>query len=399
MCQVHFGFHRRRTTRKPSGAGAMSGQEEGNLYKKSPNPKVERADGQPHRIWGGGNTLLYGDASASSVDPLRTGDQYREEGSVPGTTAVPARSSRGRRGRRGRLARPCTLEGQGEATATEGEDKVTEYDTEEDFQDLSGMKSRGKTVLPNPEVLELELKSQTNRTIENHIDLQLQEIEKVADRSRNLKGCFVRGLRSAVTNVRAATNELSRRSGTTGIVARLEKENAELRSELSSLAGRMEKLTEEIKHLRKQTQERASKTHSSAEYTTPSGSRYKSDEEKTMERIGALVESKLAAFEARLFPGATHRQPLGTKTIATTESVQSLSKSAKPKRKRKRAFQPSVLDLPPVTEPLHQLTASAEKNTWATVTKKPKAQKIINTWARRPEKKRTRRFVPLRLRL
>ncbi|CAH2075024.1 unnamed protein product, partial [Iphiclides podalirius] len=110
----------------------------------------------------------------------------------------------------------------------------------------------------------------------------------------------------------------------------------------------MEKRTEEIKHLRKQTQERASKTHSSAEYT-PSGSRYKSDEEKMMERIGALVESKLAAFESRLFPGATHRQPLGTMTIATTESVQSLSKSAKPKRKRKRAFQPSVLDLPLVT--------------------------------------------------
>ncbi|CAH2052525.1 unnamed protein product, partial [Iphiclides podalirius] len=100
-----------------------------------------------------------------------------------------------------------------------------------------------------------------------------------------------------------------------------------------------------------------------------------SDEEKMMERIGTLVESKLAAFEARLFPGATHQQPLGTTNMVTTKSVQRLPKSAKPKRKKKRAFQPSVIDLPPVTEPVHQLTAPVEQNSWATVAKKPKAQK------------------------
>ncbi|CAH2052523.1 unnamed protein product, partial [Iphiclides podalirius] len=260
MCQVHFGFHRRRTTRKPSGAGATSGRKEGNLYKKSPNPKVERADGQPHRIGGGGNTLLYGDASASSVDPLRTGD-HREEGAVPGNAPVPARSSRGKRGRRGRLARPCTIDDQAEgesdgsqvarisatsedtrkrkakaprgdtvaakykavaasasATATEGEDKEDGHDTEEDSQDLSGMKL--KSTLPNTEGLGLKLKSQSNRTIESHIDFQLQEIEKVADCSRNLK---------------AAANELARRFSANGIVARLEKENAELRHSFPAL--------------------------------------------------------------------------------------------------------------------------------------------------------------------
>ncbi|CAH2039820.1 unnamed protein product, partial [Iphiclides podalirius] len=311
------------------------------------------------------------------MDPLRTGD-HREEGAVPGNAPVPARSSRGKRGRLGRLARPCTIDGQAEgesdgsqvsrisatsedtrkrkakapsgdtvaanykavvkvasasATATEGEDKEDGHDTEEDSQDLSGIKL--KSTLPNPEGLGLELKSQSNRMIESHIDFQLQEIEKVADRSRNLKGCFVRGLRSAVTSVRAAANELARRSSANGIVAKLEKENAELRSQLFSLAGRMEKLTEEIKHLRKQTQERASKTHSYAQYT-PSGPKYMSDEEKMMERIGALVESKLAAFGARLFPGATHQQPLGTTNMVSTKSVQPLPKSAKPKRKKKR---------------------------------------------------------------
>ncbi|CAH2035060.1 unnamed protein product, partial [Iphiclides podalirius] len=50
-----------------------------------------------------------------------------------------------------------------------------------------------------------EAESQPSGDIEEHIDLQLQTIEKVANHSRNPKGNFIRGLKLAVRNVKAAT--------------------------------------------------------------------------------------------------------------------------------------------------------------------------------------------------
>ncbi|CAH2040684.1 unnamed protein product, partial [Iphiclides podalirius] len=143
----------------------------------------------------------------------------------------------------------------------------------------------------------LELRTQAGRKVEEHIDRQLQAIEEVANRSRNLKGSYVQSLRLAVRNVKAAADELARRSATDENFARLERENAELRSALSSLSNRADKLTEEINYLRKQTHKRIGVTNSTADAPVP-----KNGEEALMERIGALIESKLAAFEARLLP-------------------------------------------------------------------------------------------------
>ncbi|CAH2049241.1 unnamed protein product, partial [Iphiclides podalirius] len=128
--------------------------------------------------------------------------------------------------------------------------------------------------------------------------MELQAIEEVADRSRNLKGSFAQGLRLAMRNLKAAAAELARRSAADDIIAKLEKENAEMRSALSSLTIKTEKLTEEIKRFREQ---------SNADFINVPGNsaqvtKHSRGQNDLMEHIGMLIESKLVAFEARLFP-------------------------------------------------------------------------------------------------
>ncbi|CAH2039981.1 unnamed protein product, partial [Iphiclides podalirius] len=222
----------------------MSGREEGNLYKKSPNPKVERADGG--RRGRRGRLALSGDGGESDGSQLSlvsatSEDNRKRKVKAPSVKAVAAKYK--------------AVAASASVTATEGEELATEIDTEEDLDDLSSSLSRSKPkmTLPSTEELALEFRSQSGAVIEDHIDQHLQAIEEVADRSRNLKGSFAQGLRLAVRQLKAAAGELARRSAADDVIARLEKENAKLRSALSSLSIRTEKLTEEIKRFREQS--------------------------------------------------------------------------------------------------------------------------------------------------
>ncbi|CAH2062827.1 unnamed protein product, partial [Iphiclides podalirius] len=372
----------------------------GNAGESTPRPSL----GSPI-VSGGGNTLFCGEISASSVGPLTSGDQLIGEGTRPVRPVVPARCSRGRRGRRGRLA----LSGDGgesdglqlslvsatsednrkrkakapsvkavaakykavaasaSVTATDGEELAAEIDTEEDLDDLSSSLSRSKPKMP----------TQHGRAI-----------EEVADRSRNLKGSFAQGLRLAVRQLKAAAGELARRSAADDVIARLEKENAELRSALSSPLIRTEKLTEEIKRFREQ---------SHSDFTNVPGkstrvTKHSREQNDLMEHIGMLIESKLMAFEARLFPDKAIRPPLGEKivtrpsTLSTTiqqpASVPSQHKIKKPKlRKKKKPIHP------PVDALVLQASTPAMTNSWADVTKKAKIQNVGSNRASRQEKR------------
>ncbi|CAH2054493.1 unnamed protein product, partial [Iphiclides podalirius] len=393
----------------------------GNAGESTPRPSL----GSPI-VSGGGNTLFCGDTSTSSAGRLTSRDQLSKEEAVLGDPINSARYSRGRRGRRGRLAQSGELKeaesdgsqlslasvasedtrkrkakapsiksvaakykavaASASATPTEVEDMATEIDTEEDFADLSvvSSKSRAKSTLPSTEEFALELRSQAGRKVEEHIDRQLQAIEEVANRSRNLKGSYVQSLRLAVRNVKAAANELARRSAADENIARLERENAELRSALSSLSNRADKMTEEINYLRKQTHERVNVSKSSAQSTADAPMPI-SGEEALMERIGAFIESKLAALESRLLSNKALRPPLGVKsmTVVTeqlTTPMQSLSadarsqkkKNKKKARKRQKPTYPPVADLPAVAKPVLQTSASTGTRSWADVAKRPK---------------------------
>ncbi|CAH2062205.1 unnamed protein product, partial [Iphiclides podalirius] len=110
-----------------------------------------------------------------------------------------------------------------------------------------------------------------------------------------------------------------------------------------------------------------------------------SGEEALMERIGAFIESKLAALESRLLSNKALHPPLGVKsmTVVTeqlTTPMQSLSadarsqkkKNKKKARKRQKPTYPPVADLPAVAKPVLQTSASTVTRSWADVAKRPK---------------------------
>ncbi|CAH2039980.1 unnamed protein product, partial [Iphiclides podalirius] len=123
-----------------------------------------------------------------------------------------------------------------------------------------------------------------------------------------------------------------------------------------------------------------------------------------------LIESKLMAFEARLFPDKAIRPPLGEKivtrpsTLSTTiqqpASVPSQHKIKKPKlRKKKKPIHPPVIDLPPVDAPVLQASTPAMTNSWADVAKKAKIQNVGSNRASRQEKRKLKVLVPQNLQL
>lgn len=81
----------------------------------------------------------------------------------------------------------------------------------------------------------------------------LDTVEKVADTSGYLKDPLVRALRMAARTVQAAGEELARHPWTGSNVERLEKENADLRSQLSGLSVTVDALKEELCALRERT--------------------------------------------------------------------------------------------------------------------------------------------------
>ncbi|CAH2039992.1 unnamed protein product, partial [Iphiclides podalirius] len=294
------------------------------------------------------------ETSIKNLTTLRSsvpmGDQHCKEGAVLGESTNSARYSRGRRGRRGRIAHsrePKEAESDGSQLSLVS---IASEDTRKRKAKAPSVKSvaaKYKAVAASASATPTEVEDMAT---------ELKAIEEVANRSRNLKGSFAQSLRLAVRNVKAAAEELARRATTDENIARLERENAELRSTLSSLSNRADKLTEEINYLRKQTHERVSLTKPNADAPTPSSS-----EEAIMERIGAFVESKLAAFEARLLPTVTPSQ----------------KKRHKKKKKRQKPTYPPVADLPPVAKPVPQTSISAVTNSWADVAKKQKVHQSI----------------------
>ncbi|XP_072938828.1 uncharacterized protein [Epargyreus clarus] len=164
-------------------------------------------------------------------------------------------------------------------------------------------KTRAKASLPSAEELSRELTEQPTGDLGSHIIENLEIIEKVADKSRNLKGDMVRAIRLAVRHVQAAATEVVQRATT----AHLEKENATLRSQLADLHGKMEALTAELNELRREN------TTVRPELPRVEKRRVGNGEDALMERIGSIIDKKLASFKNELFPGRAIRPPLGKK--------------------------------------------------------------------------------------
>ncbi|XP_046976379.1 histone H1-like [Vanessa cardui] len=226
----------------------------------------------------------------------------------------------------------------------------------------------------------------------------LAAIQKVTDSSRKMEGSLVCDLREATRNTQAAVAELLRRQSKGADVEKLERENSQLPAELATFTQRLEQLTAQFNAFQAKqgfvpsapssdvaTPKRATPAATTATASAaraPVASRKRapaaqagrasagaaatsrasvasrapaqltSSEAGLMEHIGALIEEKLAAFRAELFPDRAYRE-------------------AEKQRGRKRKAGPApppVTDLPPVPASFpssSRPTASAES--WATV--------------------------------
>ncbi|XP_072949802.1 uncharacterized protein [Epargyreus clarus] len=197
--------------------------------------------------------------------------------------------------------------------------------------------TRSRASLPSAEELGREMTNEPTGDLGSRIIENLEVIEKVADKSRNLKGDMVRTLRLAVRHVQAAATEVVQRATT----AHLERENATLRSQLAGLNGKVKALTAELDQLRRKSASNRPEPPRSEPRRPANG------EDALMDRIGSIIDQKLASFRDELFPGRAIRPSLGQKVAPVTPARPPGSKA--PMR-------------PPVTS-----TSVAQAGTWATV--------------------------------
>ncbi|XP_072949830.1 uncharacterized protein [Epargyreus clarus] len=202
---------------------------------------------------------------------------------------------------------------------------------------LPASQIRSKASLPSAEELGRDMNGQPTDDLGSCIIENLEVIEKIADKSRNMKGDLVRAIRLAVRNVQAAASEVVQRATTT----QLEKENATLRSQLADLHGKVEALTTEVTELRREKRS----TRSEPPRTEPK--RVQNTEDALMDRIGSMMDKKLASFRDELFPGRAIRPPLGQRA--------SLNATAR-----------APVAAAPMRSPVAPAPA-AEGGTWATV--------------------------------
>ncbi|XP_072933739.1 uncharacterized protein [Epargyreus clarus] len=199
-------------------------------------------------------------------------------------------------------------------------------------------KTKTKAVLPSAEELGKDITQQPTGDLGSRIIENLEVIEKAASSSRNLKGDLVQTIRLAVRHVQAAATEVVQRATT----AHLEQENAMLRSQLAGLHGKFDALTAELNELRRKN------ALNKPEPPRPSEPRRAVNREDALiEKIGHIVDLKLASFRDELFPGRAVRPPLMQKAAPVGPSH--LPVATMPIR-------------PPVVS-----TSAAQEGTWATV--------------------------------
>lgn len=168
--------------------------------------------------------------------------------------------------------------------------------------------TRAKATLPRVDDLVKEMAEQPTGDLGSRLTESLATVESVADRSKNLKGEFVRALRLSVRHIQAIATELVQRSSP----SHLEQENALLRNQLAEMRAQIEALTKEVSQLRQQNKE--------GHIAHLSGDDPKADEGHLMSRLGAMIDRKLNALKTELFPDRALRPPLGRKTVPVNKT-------------------------------------------------------------------------------
>lgn len=236
---------------------------------------------------------------------------------------------------------------------------------------LAQLETRSMRSLPNADDLQDDMRMQPTADLGATIVERMAIVEAVANKSRNLKGSFVRDLRLAARYVKAAAVELAQRTTSSATIETLEKENVELRSKQSNLEREMTSLKRELQALRNRDSGVAAAASSiprPAQGTT---------EPLSLSQVAKLMDEKLARFATNLENRAL-RPPLGGKpaTIVPSEATAEPRATAPEKSKKGKGKGKKSVPLPPVPLPAVPSgsspspvvpTTAAAAQTWAKV--------------------------------
>ncbi|XP_045533791.1 uncharacterized protein LOC123720954 [Papilio machaon] len=237
------------------------------------------------------------------------------------STDTPAKETHKRRGR-GRP--PTTGEYVGLAAAKETLRKATEAEmrarAEAELLDsvLEARKTRSALVTAGPSnAAPLENDEDTATTVLKRIGSSLDIVEKVAKKSSNLKGTFVRALQDAVSAIKEDVTGLAQRSISDETRA-LQADNTRLQAEMTSLRKELTELREEMERVRKQGSANAlmDTTMEAIPVRPPPQPQAESSLEDicraVMVQVGGMLNARLASLEDRLLPAKNLRPPLAS---------------------------------------------------------------------------------------
>ncbi|XP_045541165.1 uncharacterized protein LOC123722718 [Papilio machaon] len=165
--------------------------------------------------------------------------------------------------------------------------------------------------------------------LKEQVQEDLDIITKVATKSSNLKGTFVRALKDAAASIKEAVEVLGART-TTDETRQLQAANDRLKAEMADLRKELADLKEELRQ-RGSASSHPDVTEKAAPASRPSQGIPSVEEicRTVLVQVGGMMNARLASLEDRLLPERTLRPPLAAdkkkdgRTYAATLSRQS----------------------------------------------------------------------------
>lgn len=238
---------------------------------------------------------------------------------------------------------------------------------EEEVADLTRKLKAQAPTLPLVEMSQLDTEALSKRA-----EHGLQIILKVASKSGNLKGTFIRALKDAVSAVRETVHVLETRT-VTDETATLRADNERLKTELAALRGEFAALRDDLVRSTRPTLEEREKVD--ADFR-----------KSIMLEIGGMFDAKLAGIESRLLPEKNLRPPLSAKEVApaavarvtyatTVQQQEPAPAKSKGKGKGKAHKTMDVATMVPQSTPLPPVQVSSPEEGWTQVQSKKKGSR------------------------
>ncbi|XP_045537557.1 uncharacterized protein LOC123721787 [Papilio machaon] len=226
--------------------------------------------------------------------------------------------------RRGRGRPPTTGEYVGLAAAKESLRRATEAEmrarAEAELLDsvLEARKTRSAIVAAGPSTAApMANEEDTATTVLKRIGSSLDVVEKVAKKSSNLKGTFVRALQDAVSAIKEDVAGLAQRTISDETRA-LQADNTRLQADMASLRKELNEMRQEMERVRKQGSANAlmDTTMEAVPVRPPPQPQAESSLEDicraVMVQVGGMLNARLASLEDRLLPERNMRPPLAS---------------------------------------------------------------------------------------